>query len=430
MKLSISSLLKLIAGGLLMSLISCTSQKSTFTLVNDSNLARTDEPLTLSREAISEKNGRIPENQKPLLVNANGDTLPSQLDDLDNDGTWDELSFLADIPADTSLDITLNFVDATDYPDFTPRTNVRFGVKDSSGIHNQKKLTLNRDELPVPIYGRFQMDGPAWENDKVGFRHYIDGRNARDLYGKTSSKMALDTVGITPEGDLFDNYHVMEYWGRDILSVGNSLGIGGIGMINEGKPVRLGIKLDDPRNNVDTTKYHLLTEGPVRSIFKLTYKGWHVGDKRYDLDNQVSIWGGHYWYGNKVTLHNTTNTDTLIAGLVNSNNDKPLMVLDSTASDWIGLTTHDKQTYEKEWYLGLSLILPKEKYITYRKAPKDGPNIITSYNALLATTSKDPLNYYMLTGWEMSDKSFSDRDLFREFTQEVISKIQQPVSIQ
>lgn len=430
MKINTHKLRAICAGGLLLSLLACSKQDPQFTLTNKTDIARTDEPITLSRNKITQKAGQLPGGKEPILISAKGDTIPSQLDDLDGDGSWDELAFLANVPEDTSVKVKLGFVDANDYPDFKARTNIRFGVKDSNGIRNRKHLTLTRDEMPVPMYTRFQMDGPAWENDKVGFRHYIDGRNARDLYGKTSKKMALDTVGISPENNLVDNYHVMEYWGRDILSVGNSLGIGGLAMINHGNAVRLGVRMDAQENNVDTTRYDLITEGPVRSIYQLTYKGWHVGDKKYNVKDQVSIWGGHYRYGNKVTVSSPdSEPDTLVVGLVNSNNDKPLMVLDNE-SDWIGLATHDKQTYHKEWYLGLSLILPKGKYLNYREAPEKGQDITTSYNSLLKVNNGNPIRYYVLAGWEISDKKFADRSYFKHFTETELKKVQSPVSIQ
>jgi len=405
-------------------------QKSTFTLTNNSNIARSDEPITLSRESIIEKAGRIPEGKAPILTSAQGDTIPSQLDDLNGDGSWDEFAFLANVPVNASIKVNLKFIANNQYPDFKPRTNIRFGVKDSNGIRNRKHLTLTRDELPVPMYTRFQMDGPAWENDKVGFRHYIDGRNPVDLYGKISTEMALDTVGISPKGNLVDNYHVLKYWGRDILSVGNSLGIGGLAMLNKGKAVRLGIRMDAPKSNIDTTKYDLITEGPVRSIYELTYKGWHVGNQKYDVEDQVSIWGGHYRYDNKVTVHHrNTKPDTLIVGLVNSNNDKPLMILDS-APDWIGIATHDKQTYDKVWSLGLGLIMPEKDYLSYQKAPEDGPGITTSYNALLKAKNDSAIKYYVLAGWEVSNKNFAYRNYFKRFASREIQKIQEPVSIQ
>ena len=75
------------------------------------------------------------------------------------------------------------------------------------------------------------MDGIAWENDKMGFRHYFDGRNCRDVFGKRVSDMVLDTVGIRPEGIPGDTYHVLAGWGRDIMSAANSFGLGGLAVL-------------------------------------------------------------------------------------------------------------------------------------------------------------------------------------------------------
>ncbi len=42
----------------------------------------------------------------------------------------------------------------------------------------------------------YQMEGPAWENDLVGFRNYLDQRNGMDIFGKIESRMVLDSVGV------------------------------------------------------------------------------------------------------------------------------------------------------------------------------------------------------------------------------------------
>jgi len=54
--------------------------------------------------------------------------------------------------------------------------------------------------------------------------------------------------------------------------------------------------------------------------------------------------------------------------------------------------------------LGLSLILPKSEYLNYREAPEKGQGITTSYNALLKVDNEKPIRYYVLAGWEISDK--------------------------
>ena len=58
----------------------------------------------------------------------------------------------------------------------------------------------------------------------MGFRHYFDGRNCRDVFGKRIPDLVLDTVGIRPDGTPGDTYHVLRPWGRDIMSAANSFG--------------------------------------------------------------------------------------------------------------------------------------------------------------------------------------------------------------
>ncbi|MEX2603137.1 MAG: DUF4861 domain-containing protein [Gracilimonas sp.] len=409
----------------------CSSKTSDFNFTNNSNIDRTDEPIVLSRDMIVDKMGGIGiiENQIPVPYYADGNAIPSQLDDIDMDGEWDELAFTLDIPANQTKEVSIRFMDIDELPEFESRTNVRFGVLVNQGVQPVSHLILTANELPVPLFERFQMDGPAWENDLVGFRQYIDGRNGRDLYGKTSPEMALDTVGISDEGTLEDNYHVMLPWGRDILAVGNSLGLGGLAIINNGEVVRLGVRMDAERNNVDITEYQLIKEGPVRSIFRLTYKGWDIGDEKITLTNDVIIWAGKYSHINKVKLSETETTDTLVVGLVNIHNDNAPVLLEETGTEYSAFYTHDKQTYDKGWFLGMGLIFPSEPYAGFMEAPDSGPGVTNSFLNYFELDENKSLEYHVIAGWELSDENFSNPDYFNEFITKEIQKISTPVLI-
>jgi hypothetical protein len=346
------------------------------------------------------------------------------------DGEWDELAVLLNLPANESKTISIRFVERSEVPDFPEKTNVRFGVLEEQGVQAVEKLTLTADELPVPLFERFQMDGPAWENDLVGFRQYIDGRNGRDLYGKTAPGMALDTVGISDEGTLEDNYHVMLPWGRDILAVGNSLGLGGLAISKNKDIVRLGVRLDAERNNVDTTHYQLISEGPVRSIFKLTYQGWDTGFGKVDLTNEVQIWAGQYGYTNKVSLNSNAETDTLVVGMVNIHNDKAPELLDETTETHTAFYTHDQQTYDKGWYLGMGLVFPSENYLRFMNAPDSDPGVTNSFLHLLELNGNKALEYEVFAGWELSDANFSSRDYFHDFMEIELQKTANPLVVE
>lgn len=406
----------------------CSVNEAEFTITNTSEIDRVDEPITLTREQIIERSGEIPlmEGQLPL-PHYNGTPIPTQLDDMDMDGEWDELAFTLDIAAGESKKVVLQFVDENKYPKFDARTNVHFGVLDAGQVNPVTELNLTDDELPVPLFERFQMDGPAWENDKVGFRQYIDGRNGRDLYGKTAASMALDTVGIADDGTLEDNYHVMLPWGRDILAVGNSLGLGGLAIIKNEEPVRLGITFEDEKSNVELTSYELITEGPIRSTFRITYTGWNTGNDKIDLINDVSIWAGSYGHSNKVTLRKSGAMDTLAVGLVNIHNDNQPVSLNG--DNFNAFYTHDQQTYDKEWYLGIGLVFPGETYIDYTEAPESGEGVTNSYLLLFEMEEQQPLEYFVFAGWELRDERFANPDYFNEFMETEMYKIDNPVDV-
>lgn len=411
--------------GALVLFIGCDVPKNTFTLINPSDFDRMDELIVLSKKSILEQT-TIPDGQVPVVYDGT-ELIPSQLDDLDGDGNWDELAFLHSLPAKVKQEIEIRFVSENEYPEFEPRTNVRLGILGDNGVENVTSVSFSAYELPVPLLSTFQMDGIAWENDKVGFRQYFDGRNARDIFGKTSPTMALDTVGIAKDGTLEDNYHVMLPWGRDILAVGNSLGLGGLAIRKDGDVHRIGVRLDAAKNNVGTTSYRLITEGPVRSIFEIKYEDWNVGGTIYNLTNKVSIQAGSYGYSSEVWLQSPQKSDSLLVGLVNIHNDQPPGY--GEVSGQSIFLTHDHQTYDDEWILGMALIMPTEYYLGYVSAPDGGLGVTNTFLNSLQITNQHSVTYHALFGWEISDSSFTDRDYFKQFVEQQAMKIAQPIIV-
>ena len=173
--------------------------------------------------------------------------------------------------------------------------------------------------------------------------------------------MSPEDVGISAEGFAEDNYHVMADWGRDILSVGNSVGIGGIGLKISDGLARIGVIQGDPEGNVESTTFRILSEGPVRSVIRYTYDNWHPLNREYDVEETTRIWPGMYAYQNSVRFSGLRGDEKAVVGLVNINTDQPLEEI-GASDQWVVLLTHDRQTYDKEWWLGLALILPADSY--------------------------------------------------------------------
>jgi len=183
-------------------------------------------------------------------------------------------------------------LDLSDGPDLTvpadlPRPQMVLNIRTDT-----RPLTYQlRDSYTVPAGhtigdGAMAFEGLGWESELAGYRLYLDERMAIDLFGKKAPANVLQTVGIGG-----DTYHEMAPWGMDILKVGETVGIGGLGRLRNGKAVQLGasqirVTLDnaDPhearatlRNDgLDGGRTNLLTELAIRGGSALTRVSAHA----------------------------------------------------------------------------------------------------------------------------------------------------------
>ncbi|WP_295118601.1 DUF4861 family protein [uncultured Chitinophaga sp.] len=395
---------------LLLTAMAATSCKSTRTsqiqLENTSPLSLTDKAIVIARSSLK----NVPEGYKfPVVLSATNDTVPSQVNDMDSDGQWDELVFVTNLPANSKNTYALSWADES--PVYTTRTSVRFGKRESATAPVKPALseTLNRQDMPkAQGFQKYQTDGPSWENDKVGFRQYFDGRNAKDLFGKLTPGITPENVGINAQGAVEDNYHVMAAWGRDPLAVGNSNGIGGVGLLSDTNVIRLGVTVDDSINNIEKTDFSIIAEGPVKSAFRIKYQKWY----NWNLEETVSITPGMYAYHNSVKISNTDGGEKLLIGIVNINAVNPPQEI-KISDRLTALVSHERHGYNKEWIIGLALLLPTDRYEGYIKAPQ-GNKLTSCYLAKMKITGQ-PLDYYAVAGWELSDKGFADSAYFRQY---------------
>ena len=393
-------------------------------LTSTSEVDLVDKPISIDKKLLrpNDSLGKYP------LVLFDRDTLPSQLNDTDIDGQWDELFFVADFNPKESKSVRLFWTDQK--PIYKVRTSVRFGKRTSADTPVQPATseTMMANELPKSLgYQQYQTDGPSWENDKVGFRHYLDGRNAKDLFGKKTPGISPEDVGLNANGAVEDNYHVMKNWGRDILAVGNSVGLGGYALINGKEFMRLGVTVEDSINNVEKTTFQIVAEGPVKSILSYTYDQWTPNERTYSVKETTSIWPGIYGYKNTVAVSGLKGDEQLGVGLVNIHTDNALKILDDN-NKYVVLYTHDKQTYDKEWWLGMALIVPKDKYLGYLEAPKTG-NLSNSYLAKLKIGNNEPISYFAIAGWELSDEKFTNETYFADYLKKITNQLSAEINI-
>jgi hypothetical protein len=410
-----------------MTLMSCKAQQkkaiSTILLSNNSNIELLDKAIAIKRSAID----KTYVQNFPLLI-CKTDTIPSQVNDLDGDGKWDELFVVTHFAANENKIIQLKWV--TEAPKFPIRTSVRFGKREAENIPLQPAMeeTVNAHQVYKKLgFQKYQTDGPSWENDKVGFRHYLDGRNAKDVFGKKIPAITPENVGISSTGAVEDNYHVMHDWGRDVFPVGSSAGLGGYALLVDNEITRLGILGTDTLNNIEKTTFKIVAEGSENSVLNYTYSNWKASGNNYQVNETTSIWPGMYAFKNTVSIDGITGKETFLIALSNINNQKGLKVIE--VGDWVCLIQHDNLGYNREWIMGTAIIVPKKGYNGYIEAPKKG-QLTDSYLAKIKIKNNKPISYYGVAAWELSaDKNFKDANYFTDYVTNLAKQLAAEITV-
>ena len=94
----------------------------------------------------------------PVVKKADGTYIPCQVDDMDQDGLWDELAFVYTLGGHETVELLLDWMSAADYPVFERRTNIRYGKMTSPGqVEELSSDTHGKQNLPRSVNYPYQM---------------------------------------------------------------------------------------------------------------------------------------------------------------------------------------------------------------------------------------------------------------------------------
>ena len=263
--------------------------------------------------------------------------LPSQADDLDGDGKFDELVFQIPLA-----------------PHQTRIVSVAYG--------DQATILRLRSPYPLKTAARFatRYAGLGWESDQTAWRIYFDRRNAIDMFGKRRPGLYLEMFS-RPEYI----YHLETPLGRDMFKVDQSLGIGAVGALVDGKA--------QPVAEVADRQWRILATGPVRSVVELEYKGWRIAagtaaGQTVDLVSRITQWAGEHGFEHRITVKGPPGVPLVAA--IRRRPDVPLLG-DAGAEAMETLATWGTMVVEPgtragtrelpDESLGIALLVPKDE---------------------------------------------------------------------
>ncbi len=261
--------------------VSAEAQSLRISVTNPSGADRPNEPVVVDWGNAAATFASV-RNDELRLLDEDSRSLPFQLDDFGGDGAPDELAFAADFGGRQTRTFTFTRADTLPSPIGPLRTDAG----------NWKRI----DGIPQPVddddgpgllrnQSAYVFDGIGWESELIGYRLYLDERNAIDIQGKRIPGLQWNFIGKSGV-----DYQLDAYWGMDVLHVGSSLGFGGIGFWEKEsvvKPVKLARR-----------RCRVLARGPVRVVVRVDYDGWKTQGNARDITS-IFI----QYAGNRITEH-------------------------------------------------------------------------------------------------------------------------------
>jgi hypothetical protein len=379
---------------------------------NPSSQLRKDAAVFLPVEKIKAKHPHF--NASAFVVFHEQQELAGQATDLDGDGNADQIACIADFAPNEKKALTLRYAKSGAQPrEYPKRTQAELSHKfggtfvnrkyEGGAFQNVQRLRVPPEHTDHSFYIRYE--GPGWESDKVGYRFYLDWRNASDIFGKKTPEMVLQNVGQ----DGFDSYHAMADWGMDILKVGESLGIGSLAMWRDGKANRV--------SQTDSVTCAIVVNGAVQSQIQTKYFGWKIGAGSHDVVSNLSITAGSRLTKHEIEI--SGNPENLCTGIVKLENGA-LLTPTETNSGWAYLATYGKQSLAND-HLGMAVLYRQNDLI---EVSGDQHSHI-----IVLKPANGRLTYYFLGAWEQEPNGIKTAEEFEAYLQQTVTELNSPLII-
>ncbi len=355
----------------------------TITVSNELDVDRKSEIITLQ---VNKLGKLLPEINidKIAVVDSEGKPVITQLLDLDQDGSAEQLIFQTDLAAAGSKTFTIKNV-----------------ARSSHGKPQSK------------VFARFvpeRKDDFAWENDRIAFRMYgpalqntpgeISGSGI-DVWVKSVDHLVIDKWY---EGK---DYHKDHGEGCDYYKVGPSRGCGGVGIWEDGELVV----------SKNFTSWKVLANGPIRTVFELTYAPWSLKGNSVSEVKTISIDAGSFMNKIESTFDFKQQQEKIqyAVGLVKRKGEGKLLINQNFVSYW-------EPAHKEYGSTGCGIIVDL-------KQMAESKEIEDHYLVIGNLSANNKAVYHAGAGWEKS-KYLSGSDDWEAFVKKYALCLSSPVKIE
>ena len=372
------------------------SRTLTVNVSNPMNIARADVPIIINLANYGEV--------RSALITLNGQEVPCQLDDLDQDETFDELCFLANIDKKEKQQYSVTLYDEGEPRSYTARVfaeMVLSNTKDKKLKKNQQNnyiesLTARGDAAYT--YNIQHHHGVDFESELNGIRIYFDARQTLDLYGKFKKQLELKETQFYTDDD-----QKKRGYGDDVLWVGQTFGLGAFRGWDGQQPT-----LVEP---VKTRTQRIISYGPLRTIVEVIDKGWQAPSPLTSHPSPINMtlrytqYAGHRDTDVDVIFNKDVSDYRFSTGIINVKGSEEFSNKKGLRACWgTDYPSTDTVKWSRET-VGLAVLVPQKNIVSEEPANKDNYAYVLKVNGrqmsykVTYTSANETFGYHSANEW-------------------------------
>ena len=329
----------------------------TFQVSNPSKAPRTDVPVIIPLEA-----GWGP--VATAIVTDGQKEIPCQLDDLDQDGTFDELCFLADLKSKENATYQVTFAAEGEPRTYPARVYAEMLIRNDKvkekNKHNNFIESITARGDCANSYNIQHHHGVDFESELNGIRIYFDQRQTIDLYGKYQKRLELEATQFYTSKE-----QKAEGYGDDVLWVGNTFGLGAFRGWDGQQPTMI-----DP---VRSRTQRIISYGPLRTIVEVFDRGWKADKDKAPLNMTIRYtqYAGHRDTDVDVIFDKNVADYTFSTGIINVKDSEEFSDKKGLRACWgCDWPSSDHENFKPET-VGLGIWIPRQYIKSEEPSNKD-----------------------------------------------------------
>ncbi len=330
-------------------------------VTNPLNIVRSNQPVVISLAPYGEV--------RSALVTTDGKEIPYQLDDLDQDESFDELCFLADLGKKEQKQYTVTLLATGEPRSYPARVFTEMTLRNTS----DKKLTKNNQNNFIESitargdaadsYHMQHHHGVAFESELNAIRIYFDERQTLDLYGKFHKRLELQATQFYTSDE-----QKAQGYGDDVLWVGKTFGLGAFRGWDGTKPT-----LVQP---VRSRTQRIISYGPLRTIVELVDRGWQApiaknNSQLINMTVRYTQYAGHRDTDVDVFFNKDVSNFRFSTGVINVKGSEEFSDKRGLRACWGTDYPASDTTKWKRETVGLAVLVPQKNVVSEEPANKD-----------------------------------------------------------